>query len=146
MKVINNSVLIDISLTDKVFEELTLFLTGLDDINLKIENSTITTKKIELPDAVSSVCFENCLFTAPTIISNLKEGRLFSIKNCKRGFFLGNVKLKRIHCSSVIIDQREIHNYTECLSPDIEKSLIEYFDCKSDYPQFSQRLFLPRRF
>jgi len=119
-----------------------LLLTGLDDINLKIENSTITTKKIELPDAVSSVCFENCLFTAPTIISNFKEGRLFSIKNCKRGFFLGNVKLKKIHCNSVIIDQREIHNYTECLSPDIEKSLIEYFDCKSDHPPvFSEVIF-----
>lgn len=122
------------SLTDEVFEELILLLTGLDDIKLEIKNSTITTEKIELPDAVSSVRFENCLFTAPTIISNLKGGRLFSIKNCKRSPFFGNVKIKKIHCNSVIIDQSEIHDYTECLSPDIEKSLIEYFDCKSEQP------------
>lgn len=145
MKVINNSVLIDMSLTDEVFEELTLLLTGLDDISLNIENSTITTKKIELPDAVSSVRFKNCLFTAPTIISNLKKGRLFSIENCKRSFFLGNVKIKKIDCNNVIIDQGEIQNYTECLSPDIEQSLIEYFDCISDQPPvFSEVIFFKK--
>ncbi|HHH2143854.1 TPA: hypothetical protein ACPY5N_003830 [Yersinia enterocolitica] len=147
MKVNNNCVVIDVSLTDDIFKQLTLLLTGLVDISLKVENSVITTKNIDLPDAVSSVGFKNCIFKAPTIISNLKEGRLFRIENCKKDFLLGNVKLKAIHCSSMIIDQGEIQDFAECLSPDIDKCLIEYFDCNSEQlPVFTDVIFAKKIF
>ncbi|EPG6064456.1 MULTISPECIES: hypothetical protein [Proteus] len=142
MKVINNAILIDISLTDEVFENLKFLLTGLDDIKLNIENSTITTKEIDLPDAVSSVYFENCVFRVPTIVSNLKKGRQLSIKNCKKDFFLGNVKLKKIDCNSVIINQREIQNCTESLFLDIEQSLVMNFNYVGERPPvFSEVIF-----
>ncbi|WP_148677442.1 hypothetical protein [Klebsiella variicola] len=147
MKVKNNCVMIDVSLTDDIFKQLTLLLTGLVDISLKVENSVITTKNIDLPDAVSSVIFKNCIFEAPTIISNLKEGRLFKIENCKKDFLLGNVKLNAIHCSSMIIDQGEIQDFVECLSPDINKCLIEYFDCNSEQvPVFTEVTFAKKVF
>lgn len=151
MKVKNNCVVIDVSLTDTIFKQLTSLLIGLNDISLKVENSVITTKNIDLPDAVSSVEFKNCIFKAPTIISNLKNGRLFRIENCKRDFLLGNVKLQAIHCSSMIIDQREIQDFFECLSPDINKCSIEYFDCKSEQPPvftdviFAKKIFIETR-
>ncbi|EGI4244177.1 hypothetical protein LAW23_22115 [Escherichia coli] len=147
MEVNNNCVVIDVSLTDGIFKQLTFLLTGLVDISLKVENSVITTKNIDLPDAVSSVEFKNCTFKVPTIISNLKDGRLFRIENCKRDFLLGNVNLKAIHCSSMIIDQGEIQDFFECLSPDINKCLIEYLDCKSEQlPVFTDVLFVKKIF
>ncbi|TYR89208.1 hypothetical protein FZC73_23160, partial [Enterobacter hormaechei] len=120
MKIIDNSLLIDVALTEEVYEQVKLLLTGLDDISLKIESSVISAKVIDLPIAVSSVFFKNCTFVVSTVISNLKDGRFFKIENCKRDFFLGNVKIKGVNCRNLVIDQDEIENFAERLSPDIE--------------------------
>ncbi|MGM3162510.1 hypothetical protein ACS25C_17275 [Dickeya undicola] len=144
MKIINNSILIDMDLTDEVLEELTLHLTNQNDITLEIRNTKITAKNIEVPKAVNILYIEDCLFTAPTIISNLKEGKLFSIVNCRRDFFLGNVRIKNIDCCNLIINQEKIKDINECLSPDIEESIIEYFKCYIDSPPVFSNVYFGR--
>lgn len=145
LKVIDNSILVNVDLTDVVFEQLKLLLTGLDDISLKIENSKITVKVIDLPNAVSSVLIKNCTFVVSTVISNLKDGRYFKIENCKKGFFLGNVKISGVNCRSLLIDQDKIEDFTERLSPDIEKCIIEYFECTCEQPPvFDEVVFMKK--
>ncbi|EKS6424805.1 TPA: hypothetical protein ACN5PU_003902 [Enterobacter hormaechei] len=147
MKIIDNSLLIDVALTEEVYEQVKLLLTGLDDISLKIESSVISAKIIDLPIAVSSVFFKNCIFVVSTVISNLKDGRFFKIENCKRDFFLGNVKIKGVNCRNLVIDQDEIENFAERLSPDIEKCIIEYFECTCEQPPvFDEVVFMKKVF
>lgn len=103
MKIIDNSLLIDVALTEEVYEQVKLLLTGLDDISLKIESSVISAKVIDLPIAVSSVFFKNCTFVVSTVISNLKDGRFFKIENCKRDFFLAMLKLRGLIAVTLLL-------------------------------------------
>ena len=147
MKVIDNSILVDVDLTEEVFEQLKLLLTGLDDISLKIENSLISAKVIDIPIAISSVHFKDCTFVVSTVISNLRDGRYFKIENCKKVFFLGNVKIRGVNCRSLTIDQGKIEDFSESLSPFIEKCIIEYFEWTCDQPPvFDEVVFMKKVF
>ncbi|UUE08360.1 hypothetical protein NMX13_11645 [Dickeya zeae] len=144
MKIINNSILIERDLTDEILKSLTLHLVNLDGIELEIRNAKITTKNMEIPKAITSLIIEDCVFTVPTVISNLKGGTIFEVVNCRRDIFLGNVTIKDIECHTLTINQEEIKEITECLCPDIKDSLIDYFNCDIDTPPVFSNVYFGR--
>lgn len=146
MKITDNKVLIDYDLTPQVLDALTLFIADMDDISLEIKKSTISVLNFDIPLAVSSVSFEDCLFKKATIISGLQKGRTFKFIHCNKQFFLGNVKLKKIHCSVLVIKQTDNNNdpesnrYADSVCPDIEESQIDHLECKVVHPPFFSKV------
>ncbi|MBT0721054.1 hypothetical protein HGT70_07130 [Rosenbergiella collisarenosi] len=140
MKISNNELFINDDVTDDVYEKIKSFLYGLDDIKLTIKDSSICLDEFEIPDAVSSFKLDGCSFKTQTKISNLNYGRSFSIRNCKKKFFTGNVTIQNIHCTEFNIVENYGHDPFDSLSPFIEDCTIDYLTCNIAQPPFFTRV------
>lgn len=130
MEMVDNSIILNGDVTDELWDEALSLVTDGDDISLKIINGRILVSKLIIPNSISAISIEACVFTKPTVISGLDRGRFFCINKCSRNFLIGTVTIKNISCRvfNFTEEKPKYKNYDlyDHISPQIESCIFHH--------------------
>jgi len=147
MNIVDKLIVLNMDVTVEIWSNFKKLVSNHTDIALKVKNVNINLEEFDIPESISSVSLENCVFESRTKLSGLKNGKLLDIKNCSKGHVMSSLTIARVDC--VVFNYYEDRPkfisipYEKYISVRVENSFFEYCHFTSvDAPIFHKVAFV----